>query len=132
MKVLLYGKNQKLLSKSGIGRAMQMQRDSLEENGVEVTTNPEDDWDIVHLNSIFPSDYQMAQRAKKADKAQIPGQVEMYHKYNDLIREGIIIGLTLPGRTISMIAGRWYHQGGEGIRSEYLLLAFQPFLGRCI
>ncbi|MCI9437405.1 MAG: hypothetical protein HFH85_09560 [Lachnospiraceae bacterium] len=71
-------------------------------------------------------------RISEADKAQIPGQVEMYHKYNDLIREGIIIGLTLPGRTISMIAGRWYHQGGEGIRSEYLLLAFQPFLGRCI
>ena len=47
---------------------MQMQRDSLEENGVEVTTNPEDDYDIVHLNSIFPSDYRMAKKAKRAGK----------------------------------------------------------------
>ena len=46
MKVLLYSKNQKLLSRSGIGRAMQMQRDSLEENGVEVTANPEEDYDM--------------------------------------------------------------------------------------
>ena len=53
MRVLLYSKNQKLLTRSGIGRAMQMQRDSLEENGVEVTTDPREDYDIVHLNSIF-------------------------------------------------------------------------------
>ena len=48
-----------------------MQRDSLEENGVEVTTNPEDDYDIVHLNSIFPSDYRMAKKAKRAGKKVI-------------------------------------------------------------
>ena len=36
-----------------------MQRDSLEENGVQVTTDPREDYDIVHLNSIFPSDYRM-------------------------------------------------------------------------
>lgn len=50
---------------------MQMQRDSLEENGVQVTDNPEEDYDIIHLNSIFPSDYRMAKRAKKAGKKVI-------------------------------------------------------------
>lgn len=68
MKVLQYIRNQRLLSKSGIGRAMQMQRDSLEEKGVQVTTDPREDYDIVHLNSIFPSDYWMARRAKRAGK----------------------------------------------------------------
>ncbi len=47
---------------------MQMQKDSLEENGVFVTTDPAEDYDIVHLNSIFPSDYWMARKAKRAGK----------------------------------------------------------------
>lgn len=45
-----------------------MQRESLEENGVQVTRDPKEDYDIVHLNSIFPSDYWMAKRAKRAGK----------------------------------------------------------------
>lgn len=48
-----------------------MQRESLEENGVEVTRDPKEDYDIVHLNSIFPSDYWMAKRAKRAGKKVI-------------------------------------------------------------
>lgn len=42
-----------------------MQEESLKGNGVEVTTDPKDDYDVVHINTIFPSDYFMAKKAKK-------------------------------------------------------------------
>lgn len=48
-----------------------MQRDSLEENGVQVTADPGEDYDIVHLNSIFPSDYWMARKARRTGKKVI-------------------------------------------------------------
>lgn len=47
---------------------MVMQEESLRGNGVEVTTNPKEDYDVVHINTIFPSDYRMAKKAKKAGK----------------------------------------------------------------
>ena len=65
MKVLLYAKNRQVVLKSGVGRAMVMQEESLKGNGVEVTTDPKDDYDVVHINTIFPSDYFMAKKAKK-------------------------------------------------------------------
>ena len=68
MKVLLYAKNEKIVSKSGIGRAMLMQKNSLKAERVELTFDPQDDFDIVHLNTVFPSDYRMAKRAKRAGK----------------------------------------------------------------
>lgn len=48
-----------------------MQEESLKNNGVEVTDNPLEAYDVVHLNTIFPSDYKMARRAKKAGKKVI-------------------------------------------------------------
>lgn len=68
MKVLLYAKNQQVVSKSGVGKAMSMQKEALLANGVEVTENSEDSYDVVHINTIFPSDYRMAKRAKKEGK----------------------------------------------------------------
>lgn len=68
MKVLLYAKNRQVVLKSGVGRAMVMQEESLKGNGVEVTTDPKDDYDVVHINTIFPSDYFMAKKAKKCGK----------------------------------------------------------------
>ena len=45
-----------------------MQEESLKGNGVEVTTDPKDDYDVVHITTIFPSDYFMAKKAKKCGK----------------------------------------------------------------
>lgn len=50
---------------------MVMQEESLKGNGVDVTTNPKDDYDVVHINTIFPSDYRMAKKAKKQGKKVI-------------------------------------------------------------
>ena len=68
MKVLLHSDKMNTIEKSGVGRAIKHQMKALELNGVEYTTNPEDDFDIVHINTIFPESLAMARRAKKQGK----------------------------------------------------------------
>ena len=51
MKVLLYFENEKMIRKSGIGRALEHQKKALELNGIEYTTNPNDKYDIAHVNT---------------------------------------------------------------------------------
>ena len=68
MKVLLYAKNEKIVSRSGVGRAMSMQKNALKSEQVELTCDPREDFDIVHLNTVFPSDYHMAKKAKREGK----------------------------------------------------------------
>lgn len=54
MKVLLYFEGKKMISKSGIGRAMKHQMAALNCEGIDYTTNPNDDYDILHINTIGP------------------------------------------------------------------------------
>ena len=68
MKVLLYTENEKLIGKSGLGKAIKHQMKALELAGVEYTTNPEDNYDIIHINTYFPSSYFLALNAKKKGK----------------------------------------------------------------
>ncbi len=50
MKVLLYSQKNKLLVRSGIGRAFYHQKKALESIGVEYTVDPNDTFDLVHVN----------------------------------------------------------------------------------
>lgn len=68
MKVLLYTENEKLIGKSGLGKAIKHQKKALEENNIEYTTNPKDDFDIIHLNYYGPRSYFLAKKAKKKGK----------------------------------------------------------------
>lgn len=68
MKVLLYSRGEKKFSKSGIGRAMKHQLKALEMSGIEFTTNENDDYDIVHINTIDFNARAMAMKAKKEGK----------------------------------------------------------------
>ncbi len=68
MKVLLYTENEKMLSKSGLGKAITHQMRALEENGIEYTENPDDDYDIVHINYYGPKSFNLAKKAKKEGK----------------------------------------------------------------
>ena len=68
MKVLLYAKNRQVVLKSGVGRAMVMQEESLKGNGVEVTTDPKDDYDVVHINTIFRVTILWQRKQKNAGK----------------------------------------------------------------
>lgn len=68
MKVLLYTENEKMLSKSGLGKAVRHQQKALEDNGMEYTKNPKDDFDIVHINWYGIKSYRLAKWAKKRGK----------------------------------------------------------------
>ena len=65
MKVLLYTENEKALSKSGLGKAIKHQINALKENNIDYTTNPHDNYDIVHINFYGPKSYALAKKAKK-------------------------------------------------------------------
>lgn len=68
MKILLYTENEKMLSKSGLGKAIKHQINALKENDIEYTTDPNDDYDIVHINYYGPMSYMLAKKAKKNGK----------------------------------------------------------------
>ncbi len=76
MKILLYSKHQKLVEKSGVGRALEHQKRALDSAGVTYTLDENDDYDIVHLNTIFPGSLRMAKKAK----AQ--GRKVVYHAHS--------------------------------------------------
>ena len=68
MKVLLYTENEKMIGKSGLGKAIKHQMKALSHAGVPYTTNPSDDYDILHINTYFPKSYMLAKKAKKHGK----------------------------------------------------------------
>lgn len=68
MKVLLYTEGEKLISKSGLGKAIQHQKKALEYENIEYTTNVYDDYDIVHINYYGPKSYRLAKKAKRKGK----------------------------------------------------------------
>lgn len=71
VKVLLYTENEKMISKSGLGKAIKHQINALEENNIEYTIDPKDDYDIVHINYYGPASYALAKKAKKLGKKVI-------------------------------------------------------------
>lgn len=69
LKVLLYFENQKLISKSGIGRAMRLQQEALSHTNVEVTTDPHcSDYDVLHINTYGVNSMHMVRRARRMGK----------------------------------------------------------------
>lgn len=71
MKVLLHSDKMKEIEKSGVGRAIKHQMRALELNNVEYTTDPEADYDIIHINTIFPESFLMGKKAKRMGKKVI-------------------------------------------------------------
>lgn len=68
MKVLLYTENEKMIGKSGLGKAIKHQINALEENNIDYTTNPNDEYDILHINFYGPKSYFLAKKAKNNGK----------------------------------------------------------------
>lgn len=68
MKVLLYLEGEKLISKSGIGRALKHQQKALSLAGINYTTNPHDDYDIIHINTYGFKSRLYLRKAKQAGK----------------------------------------------------------------
>ncbi len=68
MKILLYTENEKLVGKSGLGKAIKHQTKALDLAGVDYTLNENDDYYILHINTYFPKSYFIAKKAKKCGK----------------------------------------------------------------
>lgn len=68
MKILLYTENRDLLGKSGLGKAIEHQEQALKENGIDYTFDPDDDYDIVHINYYGPKSYFLAKQARANGK----------------------------------------------------------------
>ena len=68
MKVLLYTEMEKKVRKSGLGKAIEHQKTALTNEGIEWTTDPKDDYDIIHINTWFWKSYRMAKKAHKKGK----------------------------------------------------------------
>ena len=88
MKVLLYTEGEKTIGKSGFGKAIKHQMKALDEVGIKYTTNPNDDYDILHINTYFLKSYRLAKKAKKQGKKIV------YHAHSteEDYKDGFIFG----------------------------------------
>ena len=69
MKVKLYFGQEDAIKKSGIGRAFIHQKKALELNNIAYTTDKNDlNYDILHINTIWPDSFKMINQAKENNK----------------------------------------------------------------
>lgn len=86
MKVLLYTEKEKILRKSGLGKAIRHQMKALDLVDIPYTTCKRDNYDILHINTYFPKSYFLAKKAKREGKKIV------YHAHSteEDFRDGFI------------------------------------------
>ncbi len=98
MKVLLYAEGLKTIGKSGLGKAIKHQMKALEDEKIEYTLNPKDDYDILHINTWFLKSYFVAKKAKRKGKKIV------YHAHST--EEDYKNGFILAKQTSKLI--KWW------------------------
>ena len=98
MKVFLYTEALKAVGKSGLGKAIEHQKEALTKVGVNYTLNGKDDYDIVHINFYLPKSYLVAKRAKRKGKKVV------YHAHST--EEDYINGFILAKQTSKLF--KWW------------------------
>ena len=68
MKILIYNEDYQTVKESGVGKVIDHQKKALELAGVSYTLNSKDDYDICHINTVFPKSASFAKKAKKVGK----------------------------------------------------------------
>lgn len=68
VKVLLYFESEKMLAKSGIGRALDHQKRALKEAGIAYTLDSKEDYDILHINTYGINSHNMVNQARRDGK----------------------------------------------------------------
>lgn len=71
MKVCLYFEGEKFISTSGIGRALKHQKAALASAGIEYTLDPDDEYDILHINTVGPTSLSVIAKARRRNKKVI-------------------------------------------------------------
>lgn len=69
MKICLYFEAERIISGSGIGRAQLHQKVALESVGVSYTLDPNDEYDLLHINTIGPISMATIAQARRRGKA---------------------------------------------------------------
>lgn len=78
MKVLIYSKDYDVVKESGVGKAIDHQKRALDKVGFEYTTDENDDFDLVHINTVFPRSVAFAKKAKDEGKKVV------YHAHSTM------------------------------------------------
>ena len=76
MKVCLYTEGLEYVSKSGLGRAIKHQMKALDYAGVEYTLDPNEEYDIVHINTYGLKSRHLARKARRK------GRKVVYHAHS--------------------------------------------------
>lgn len=101
MKVLLYFESESLIQTSGIGRAFEHQKAALASQGIEYTTDPwDDDYDILHINTLGINSDAIITHARKMGKKVI------YHAHSteeDFRNSFVFSNLLSPAFKIYMV-----------------------------
>ncbi|MDO5047512.1 MAG: glycosyltransferase family 4 protein [Anaerococcus sp.] len=71
MKILIYSKDYDLVKESGVGKAIDHQKRALDKNNFPYLTDDTKDFDLVHINTVFPKSVSFARKAKKRGKKVI-------------------------------------------------------------
>lgn len=98
MRVLLYTEYEKLIGKSGLGKAIKHQMKALELENISYTTDPKDEYDVLHINTYFPYSYELAVKAKKMGKKVV------YHAHSteEDFRNGFVFS-----KQVSPVFKKW-------------------------
>lgn len=78
LKVLLYSENLKHIEKSGLGKAIKHQQKALDLAGVSYTLDPNEDFDLLHINTYFPHSKALAH------KCRAKGIPVVYHAHSTM------------------------------------------------
>ena len=71
MKICLYFEFEKFIATSGIGRALKHQKAALASVGIDYTLDPEDEYDILHINTVGPTSSSVIAKARRRNKKVI-------------------------------------------------------------
>ena len=86
MKVLLFSEAKNTFSRSGVGQALNHQKEALGVNNVEYTLDPTDNYDIIHINTIGLKSWKALKKAKKQGKPVIYHTHTTYEDFKNSIK----------------------------------------------
>ena len=110
LKVLLYFEGMDKISRSGISKVLKYQQMALDAVGVDYTLDPDDDFDILHINTVFFNSEPIISKARKNGAAIVYNAHSMWHHYE--------------------CKSRWYEDTSQKIkRFEGEIALFQEYWG---
>jgi 1,2-diacylglycerol-3-alpha-glucose alpha-1,2-glucosyltransferase len=83
LKVLLYFEGMDKISRSGISKVLKYQQMALDAVGVDYTLDPDDDFDILHINTVFFNSEPIISKARKNGAAIVYNAHSIEEDFNN-------------------------------------------------